>query len=191
VFSLFCFIHSTFLYIFGYYPCISLSILSLYISSVHSPACSPLESLSSSDDEEVQRITAPKVILQVGDSDEQERQSPENLPPVLRRAKFRKAASSSPAGSPKITSPEPSPGVSPRTTPRGSPVNSPRGVRKFIKRGKVSLCTQWHGPVYKNHAICEEITIIIIYLMWVLYMHSTPMYATCTHPYPYRHVNTA
>ena len=128
------------------YLCISLCILSLYISA-HSPACSPLESLSSSDDEEVQNITAPKVILHIGDNDE--RQSPDNLPPVLRRAKFRKAASSSPAGSPKVTSPEPSPVISPRTTPRGSPVNSPRGVRKLIKRGKVSLSRVACSCIYK------------------------------------------
>lgn len=100
-----------------------------------------MESLSSSDDDEVQRITAPKVVLNSEDNDDSTPQ-PQNLPPVLRRARFRKA-STSPAGSPKITSPEASPLNSPRTTPRGSPVNSPRGVRKLIKRGKVLLCTSF------------------------------------------------
>ena len=101
-------------------------------------ACSPLESLSSSDDEEVQRITnpsPPKVVLNYEDNNQEHPQ--ETLPPVLRRAKFRQA-SASPAGSPKVMSPEPSPIASPRSTPRGSPVSSPRGVKKLIKRGKVS-----------------------------------------------------
>ena len=133
------------LYIFVFLLCI----LPLYITSALPPACSPLESLSSSDDEEVQNITTPKVVLHVGDNDQE--QSPDNLPPVLRRAKFRKAASSSPAGSPKVTSPEPSPVMSPRTTPRGSPVNSPRGVRRLIKRGKVSSSTLI-SPVYTHCA---------------------------------------
>ena len=97
-----------------------------------------MESLSSSDDEEVQRITnpsPPKVVLNYEDDNQEHPQ--ESLPPVLRRAKFRQA-SVSPAGSPKVTSPEPSPVASPRSTPRGSPINSPRGVKKLIKRGKVS-----------------------------------------------------
>ena len=102
------------------------------------PACSPLESLSSSDDEELQRVTnsvPPKVVLNSGENEEEDAHK-YNTPPVLRRAKFRKAATS-PSGSPRVGSPETSP--SPRTTPRGSPVNSPRGVRKFIKRGKVGI----------------------------------------------------
>ena len=130
----------------------SVCILPLHIISIHPPACSPLESLSSSDDEEVQRITTPKVVLHIRDNEQE--QSIDNLPPVLRRAKFRKAASSSPAGSPKITSPEPSPIISPRTTPRGSPVNSPRGVRRFIKRGKVSLSIMYVHTLCKHGVMC-------------------------------------
>ena len=133
------------------------------------PACSPLESLSSSDDEEIQRVTnssPPKVVLNSEEVENHHEAHVDSLPPVLRRARLKKASSSSPSISPKVASPEVSPFTSPRTTPRGSPVNSPRGVRKFIKRGKVSLCqpltctlgVAFLYLVYQHNEVC--------YLWW-------------------------
>ena len=58
-----------------------------------------------------------------------------------------------------MTSPEPSPVISPRTTPRGSPVNSPRGVRKLIKRGKVSLSRVACSCIYK---LCKCTQILFV-----------------------------